>query len=54
MALKRRTYTWPSEQAQRVEGHGGRDTAFSVSQGETAGSADLCGSSKYSNEKFED
>ena len=39
---------------QRVGGRGGRDAAFGVSLGETASSADLGGSSKYSNESFED
>ena len=38
----------------RVGGRGGRDAAFGVSLGETASSADLGGSSKYSNESFED
>ena len=33
---------------------GGFDEAFGVSLGETASSADLGGSSKYSNENFED
>ena len=36
------------------EGMGARDEAFGVSLGETAPSADLGGSSKYSNENFED
>ena len=57
MALKRRTYTRPSEQAplfRRVGGRGGRGAAVGVSQGETASGADLGGSSKYSNEIFED
>ena len=38
----------------RVGGRGGRDAAWGVSPGETAPSADLGGSSKYSNENFED
>ena len=38
----------------RVGGRGGRDAAFGVSLGETASSEDLGGSSKYSNENFED
>ena len=38
----------------RVGGRGGRDAAFGASQGETAAGADLGGSSKYSNENFED
>ena len=37
----------------RVGGRGGSDAAFGVSLGETASSADLGGSSKYSNESFE-
>ena len=32
----------------------GRDAAFGASQGETAAGAGLGGSSKYSNENFED
>ncbi len=39
---------------QRVGGRGGRDAAFGVSLGQTASGADLGGSSKYSNESFED
>jgi hypothetical protein len=39
---------------QRVGGRGGRDAAWGVSPGETAPGADLGGSSKYSNENFED
>ena len=39
---------------QRVGGRGGREAALDVSLGETASSADLGGSSKYSNENFED
>ena len=38
----------------RVGGRGGRGKAFGVSRGGTASSADLGGSSKYSNENFED
>ena len=38
----------------RVGGRGGRDAAGGASPGETAPSADLGGSSKYSNENFED
>ena len=38
----------------RVGGRGGRGAAVGVSQGETASGADLGGSSKYSNEIFED
>lgn len=38
----------------RVGGRGGRDAACGASQGETAAGADLGGSSKYSNENFED
>jgi hypothetical protein len=38
----------------RVGGRGGCDEALGVSLGETASSADLGGSSKYSNENFED
>ena len=37
-----------------VGGRGGRDEALGVSPGEAASSADLGGSSKYSNENFED
>ena len=43
-----------SENPQRVGGRGGRDAAFGASLGETASGADLGGSSKYSNENFED
>ena len=39
---------------QRVGGRAGCDEAWGVSLRETAGSADLGGSSKYSNENFED
>ena len=38
----------------RVGGRGGGDAAFGVSLGQTAAGADLGGSSKYSNESFED
>ena len=38
----------------RVGGRGGRDAASGANLGETASSADLGGSSKYSNESFED
>ncbi len=38
----------------RVGGRGGGDEALGVSLRETASSADLGGSSKYSNENFED
>jgi hypothetical protein len=38
----------------RVGERGGRDEAFGVSLRETAPSADLGGSSKHSNENFED
>jgi hypothetical protein len=37
-----------------VGGRGGCDEALGVSLGEAASSADLGGSSKYSNENFED
>jgi len=37
-----------------VGGRGCRDEAFGVNLGRTASSADLGGSSKYSNENFED
>ena len=46
MALKRRTYTLPSEQVLRSDelgGRGGRNAAFGVIQGETAAGADLGG-----------
>ena len=43
-----------SAMCQRVGGRGGRRAAFGVSLSETASSADLGGSSKYSNENFED
>ena len=38
----------------RVGGRGGGDAASGVSLGQTATGADLGGSSKYSNESFED
>ena len=38
---------------ERVGGRGGREEASGVSLGQTASSADLGGSSKYSNENFE-
>ena len=38
---------------QRVGGRGGRDEARGVTRCRTASSADLGGSSKYSNENFE-
>ena len=43
-----------SEKPGRVGGRGGRDAAFGASLGKTASGADLGGSSKYSNENFED
>ena len=43
-----------SAKLQRVGGRGARVAALGVSLGETAPSADLGGSSKYSNENFED
>ena len=57
MALKRATYTRPSPRVRlrrRVGGRGGRRAAWGVSLGEAAPGADLGGSSKYSNENFED
>lgn len=44
----------PNAMAQRVGGRGGRCEAWAVRPRETAPSADLGGSSKYSNENFED
>ena len=38
----------------QVGGRCGRDAAFDTSLGETASGADLDGSSKYSNENFDD
>ena len=43
-----------SARRQRVGGRKGRGAALGVSLGETAFGADLGGSSKYSNENFED
>jgi hypothetical protein len=56
MALKRVTHTRPPSLscARRVGGRGGCEEALAVRPGETAASADLGGSSKYSNENFED
>ena len=57
MALKRVTDTrpaWANRMPGRVGERGGRDEAFGVSLRETASSADLGGSSKHSNENFED
>ena len=57
MALKRVTDTQPARtnsMSGRVGERGGCDEAFGVSLSETASSADLGGSSKYSNENFED
>ena len=56
MALKRVTDSQPLLQIYCIneqEGMGVCDEAFGVSLGETAPSADLGGSSKYSNENFE-
>ena len=57
MALKRVTDTGPAR-ANRIPGRVGErercDEAFGVSLRETAFSADLGGSSKHSNENFED
>ena len=55
MTLKRATYTQPlgNANAQRVGGRGGRGAALGANPGETASSADLGCSSKYSNENFE-
>ena len=57
MALKRVTDTRPLLQlcsSDELEGIGDCDEALGVSLGEIAPSADLGGSSKYSNENFED
>ena len=57
MALKRVTDTqpaWTNSMSGRVGERGGCDEAFGVSLRETASSADLGGSSKHSNENFED
>ena len=55
MALQRVADTLPLQRArlQCVGGRGRGDEAFGVSLGRTASSADLGGSSKYSNESFE-
>ena len=44
----------PSRVARRVGGRGGGRAASGASLGEAAAGADLGGSSKYSNENFED
>ncbi len=55
MALKRDTYTRPSARVRRrVGGRGGGRKAWRVSARGAASGADLGGSSKYSNENFED
>ena len=57
MALKRVTDTqpaWTNRMSGRVGERGRCDEAFGVSLRETAFSADLGGSSKHSNENFED
>ena len=57
MALKRVTDTrpvWANRMPDRVGERGRCDEAFGVSLRETAPSADLGGSSKHSNENFED
>ena len=57
MALKRVTDTRPARtnrMSGRVGERGRCDEAFGVSLRETASSADLGGSSKHSNENFED
>ena len=57
MALKRVTDTqsaWTNSMSGRVGERERCDEAFGVSLSETAFSADLGGSSKYSNENFED
>ena len=43
-----------SARRRRVGGRGARDAALGVSLGEAGSGADLGGSSKYSNENFED
>ena len=43
-----------SARSRRVGGRGGGDAALGASLGQTAAGADLGGSSKYSNESFED
>jgi hypothetical protein len=45
---------WANARPRPVGGRGGRGAARGVSLSETASSADLGGSSKYSNENFED
>ena len=45
---------WANAKLKRVGGRGGREEASGVSLGRTASSADLGGSSKYSNANFED
>jgi hypothetical protein len=45
---------WVKAKLRRVGRRGGRVEALGVSLRETASSADLGGSSKYSNENFED
>ena len=45
---------WANARPRPVGGRGGREEALSVSLSQTASSADLGGSSKYSNENFED
>ena len=57
MALKRATHTAPPGQILSPGEQAGveaRDEALGVTPGRTASSADLGGSSKYSNENFED
>ena len=62
MALERWTYTRPSEQCVQPGSHAlmsrraavVSSEALGVSPGEAATGADLGGSSKYSNENFED
>jgi hypothetical protein len=55
MALKRTTHTSPpGRNSWRVGRRGCRDEALGVTPGRTAPSADLGGSSNYSNENFED
>ena len=57
MALKRATHTPPLGQTLCPSEEAGvevRDEALGVTPGRTASSADLGGSSKYSNENFED
>ena len=62
MALERRTYTGPSPQYEHTGSHAETSRraavvsteAWGVSPGGAATGADLGGSSKYSNENFED